>query len=200
MTASLTRRSALVAGVAAGTAACSGRPDKAPGGATGAAVAEAAPPSRPRRGRVVTPRQLTIPTIGVSTSLALLGLNDDRTVEVPTVRGQAGWFRLGPVPGQRGSSVILGHVDSVEGPDVFADLATMRSDDRVQVRLSDDTLVVFEVTGVESFANADFPADRVYAGTTRARELNLVTCGGVYDPDRGGYQSNVVVFTRRARA
>lgn len=200
MTTSLTRRSALVVGVAAGTAGCGGRAAEAPGAPTVAASPTQDPPSRPRRGRSTTPRHLTIPTLGVSTSLALLGLNEDRSVEVPTVRGQAGWFRLGTVPGQRGSAVILGHVDSIAGPDVFADLSTMRTQDRVQVRLSDDTLVTFEVTGSATYANADFPADRVYAGTTRARELNLVTCGGAYDPDRGGYQSNVVVFTRRIRA
>ena len=119
---------------------------------------------------------------------------------MPTERGTAGWFRLGPVPGQRGSSVILGHVDSVEGPDVFADLSMMRTAARVQVGLSDDTIATFEVTGIQTYANADFPADRVYAGTRRGRELNLVTCGGAYDASRGGYQSNVVVFTRRTRA
>ena len=44
---------------------------------------------------------------------------------------------------------------------------------------------------------ADFPARRVYAGSRRERALNLVTCGGAYDAGRGGYQSNVVVSTRR---
>lgn len=143
---------------------------------------------------------LAIPSIGVDTRLVRLGLNDDGTVEVPTIAATAGWFRLGPVPGRRGSSVILGHVDAVDGPAVFAGLSTMRRSDVVHVELSDDTLVTFEVTGVETYANADFPADRVYAGTRRGRELNLVTCGGEYDRERGGYQSNVVVFTRRTRA
>jgi sortase (surface protein transpeptidase) len=148
----------------------------------------------------VSPLHLSIPVIGVDTRLVRLGLNDDGTVEVPTERGTAGWFRLGPVPGQRGSSVILGHVDSVDGPDVFAELSTMRAAQRVRVAMSDESLVDFEVTGIETFENADFPADRVYAGTRRGRELNLVTCGGEYDSDRGGYQSNVVVFTRRLRS
>jgi sortase (surface protein transpeptidase) len=149
--------------------------------------------------RNATPLHLSIPCIGVDTALISLGLQDDGTVEVPTDPAAAGWFRLGTVPGRRGSSVILGHVDSVDGPAVFAGLSTMRPRDRVQVVLSDDSLMTFAVTGIETYANADFPADRVYAGTTRRRELNLVTCGGEYDAGRGGYQSNVVVFTRRAR-
>lgn len=155
------------------------------------------PTPRPSRGRARAPVHLAIPSLGVATPLIRLGLNEDRTVEVPDAPELAGWFGLGTVPGQRGSSVILGHVDSVDGPAVFSGLSTIRVSDRVEVLLSDDELVTFEVTDVETFANADFPAERVYAGTRRVAALNLVTCGGDYDPERGGYQANVVVFTRR---
>ena len=62
-----------------------------------------------------------------------------------------------------------------------------------------ETTDAFAVTDIQTYANADFPADRVYAGTRRDRQLNLVTCGGAYDASNGGYQSNVVVFTRRTR-
>lgn len=197
MTASLTRRSILVTCAVAGLAGCGGEPSAPP--APHPAAGGAKPKQRHRDGRSPSPLHLTIPSLGVSSRLVRLGLNEDGTVEVPTAPETAGWFRLGTVPGQRGSSVILGHVDSVDGPAVFTGLSTMRSRDRVLVALSDDTLVTFEVTGVETYANADFPADRVYAGTSRARELNLVTCGGEYDAQLGGYQSNVVVFTRRTR-
>ena len=198
MTAPLSRRSLLVACAAASLAGCSD--DESVAVPARPVVGDASPrPVRPSGG-VLSPLHLSIPSIGVSTRLVRLGLNEDGTVEVPTVAADAGWFRLGTVPGQRGSSVILGHVDSVDGPAVFASLSTMRRSDRVEVLMSDDRLVTFEVTGVETYANADFPAERVYAGTRRGRELNLVTCGGEYDRSRGGYQSNVVVFTRRTRA
>lgn len=195
MTASLTRRSVLVTVAVAGLAGCGG--EASPPAPPHPAVGGSRPRRRHRDGRSLTPLHLTIPSLGVSTRLVRLGLNEDGTVEVPTAPETAGWFRLGTVPGQRGSSVILGHVDSADGPAVFADLSTMRTLDRVLVALSDDTLVTFEVTGVETYANADFPAERVYAGTSRGRQLNLVTCGGEYDRQAGGYQSNVVVFTRR---
>ena len=48
---------------------------------------------------------------------------------------------------------------------------------------------------IETYANADFPAQKVYGKQGRS-QLNLVTCGGVYDSSRGGYQSNVVVNAR----
>jgi len=58
------------------------------------------------------PTELRIPAIGVTSSLTSLGLNPDRTVQVPTNYQQPGWFRLGPTPGQIGSAVILGHVEA----------------------------------------------------------------------------------------
>lgn len=145
----------------------------------------------------LTPSQLDIPAIGLSTTLIGLGINDDGTVEVPQDPARAGWFDLGTLPGQGGSAVILGHVDSLTGPAVFADLDALSKGDEISVALSDATVVRFEVRRVATFANADFPAQRVYAGTPGRVALNLVTCGGDYDRDRGGYQANVVVFSER---
>lgn len=195
MSTPLTRRSVLATCAVVGLAGCSGgtSPPATPLPVAGDPTKDAVT----RAGRAPTPVHLTIPGIGVDTRLVRLGLNDDGTVEVPTVPETAGWFGLGTVPGRRGSAVVLGHVDSVDGPAVFADLSTLRTADRVRVVLSDGGIVAFEVTGLETYANADFPAQRVYAGSRRSRTLNLVTCGGAYDAERGGYQSNVVVWTRR---
>ncbi|MFB9313969.1 class F sortase [Nocardioides plantarum] len=146
------------------------------------------------------PRRVRIDRIGVSSSIVGLGLQDDGTVEVPDRPEQVGWFSLGPTPGSVGSSVLLGHVDSVDGPAVFARLAELRPGDRVEVDLQGGRTEVFEVRQVASYPNQDFPADRVYAGEDDRAALNLVTCGGEYDAARGGYQSNVVVYTRRVPA
>lgn len=164
-------------------------PSRAP--APTAASAESAPAS--------LPTGLDIPAIGVSTDLIRLGLNDDNTVQVPRDAAKAGWYEHGPAPGQLGSAVILGHVDSTEGPAVFFRLRFLTPGDRLQARLADGTTAFFRVTRVATYANEDFPARRVYAGSPKRPALNLVTCGGVYDRDRGGYQSNVVVFSEFLR-
>ncbi len=145
----------------------------------------------------VAPARLEIPTIDLVTPLVRLGLMPDRTVEVPSNPDRAGWFRPGTVPGGRGSAVILGHVDSVHGPAVFARLQELQPGDLVAVDRADGSTVEFVVKQVVLYANADFPAHQVYAAPS-GRRLNLVTCGGIYDADRGGYQSNLVVYTRLA--
>lgn len=158
----------------------------------GERVAERETPIVPPR--TVRPEALRIPSIDVASTLVDLGLNDDRTVEVPQDAAVAGWYDRGPLPGEIGSAVVLGHVDSAAGPGVFARLGELVAGDRVEVLLSDGSVGTFRVDRVATYANEDFPAEQVYAGSPGRATLNLVTCGGVYDADRGGYQSNVVVF------
>jgi hypothetical protein len=47
--------------------------------------------------------------------------------------GMAGWYALGPRPGDPGSSVILGQVDSGRGPAVFFRLRELRRGDEIKV-------------------------------------------------------------------
>ncbi len=143
------------------------------------------------------PVALDIPVIDVSTPLVQLGLEPDRTVEVPADADLAGWFRGGPEPGRSGSAVILGHLDSGQGPAVFARLDELEPGDVVQVSRADGSVVSFVVRKSATYLNADFPAQRVYA-SPRGRRLNLVTCAGEYDAEHGGYQANLVVYTQRA--
>jgi LPXTG-site transpeptidase (sortase) family protein len=140
------------------------------------------------------PVSLGIPAIDVTVSLSELGLNPDGTVQVPTDFAQPGWYRYGPTPGQYGSAVILGHVDSYRGPAVFFNLRSLHLGDRVNVRLSDGVLAEFAVSGVVMYSKDDFPSEKVY-GSEGDSALQLVTCGGVFDSATGHYLSNIVVYT-----
>ncbi len=141
------------------------------------------------------PLLLRIPAIGLSVFLgSSLGVNIDGTVQVPTGTAQPGWFRLGPTPGQIGSSVILGHVDSYRGPGVFFQLRTLATGDQVDVGLADGVTAQFTVNSVATYSKLSFPADRVY-GSHGSSALQLVTCGGVFDQQTGSYLSNIVVYT-----
>jgi sortase (surface protein transpeptidase) len=137
---------------------------------------------------------LRIPAIGLSVPLSTLGLNADGSVQVPTNTVEPGWFQYGPTPGQVGSAVILGHVDSYQGPGVFFQLRTLASGDQVFVDLTDGVTVQFTVNTVASYSKQQFPSQRVY-GSHGSSALQLVTCGGTFDHQTGSYLSNVVVYT-----
>lgn len=141
------------------------------------------------------PVTIRVPAIGLAVFLGpSLGLNLDGTVQVPTGTTQPGWFNLGPTPGQIGSSVILGHVDSDRGPGVFFQLRTLAPGDQVDVGLADGVTAQFTVNTVAMYSKTDFPAQRVY-GSHGSSALQLVTCGGVFDHQTGSYLSNIVVYT-----
>jgi Sortase domain len=141
------------------------------------------------------PVTLRIPAIGLAVPMgSTLGLNPDGSVQVPTGTAQPGWYQLGPTPGQLGSAVMLGHVDSYQGPGVFFQLRTLAPGDQVDVGLADGTTAQFTVNSIAMYSKQQFPAPQVY-GSHGSSALQLVTCGGVFDSQTGSYLSNVVVYT-----
>ena len=176
-------------------------PASAPQFAPSSAPPSVAGGTAPKPSEVVSPGlarsvpvELRIPAIDVAVSVSALGLNPDRTVQVPTDFEEPGWFRLGPSPGQVGSAVILGHVDSHQGPAVFFLLRFLRAGDRVTVRLANGVITHFVVSAVATYPNEQFPARKVY-GSHGYSALQLVTCGGEFDTQTDSYMSNVVVYT-----
>ncbi|MDQ3410398.1 MAG: class F sortase [Actinomycetota bacterium] len=154
------------------------------------APASAAAPERPEG------PWLEIEAIGVSAPLVSLGLNPDRSLQVPGDAASAGWWRGGPEPGERGASVIAGHVDSRNGPAVFYRLRALRPGAAIEVTTEEGTTARFVVERTERYAKDRFPTRRVY-GRTRGSTLRLVTCAGSFDAARGHYRDNLVVFARR---
>ena len=149
------------------------------------------------------PVRLQIPSIGVDTGLQRLGRDGHGAVEVPKAPHQwdmAGWYagEGGTRPGDPGSAVLLGHVDSTSGPAVFYRLRELRPGDQVEVVRADRTVVRFTVDGVERYPKARFPTDDVYYPTFTPK-LRLVTCGGSFDPVIHHYRSNVIVFASLSR-
>jgi hypothetical protein len=181
----------VVALVPAHAAPLPGKPAPIPapsGPAAGPATVDTAP-------QAARPTWLSIPSIGVRTSLINLGENKNGTLQVPATTTVAGWFTGGPRPGTVGSAIIAGHVDSKTGPGIFFWLRALHPGDRIYVGRADGTMAAFTVTGVRKFAKDAFPTSAVY-GPVPDPELRLITCGGVFDRARGSYLSNVVVFAR----
>ena len=141
------------------------------------------------------PVRLRIPAIEVDTRLVKLGLEPDKSIEVPEELGVAGWWEGGPRPGQTGPAVIMGHV-SRNTPAVFSRLHTLQQGEEILVDRADGTTARFVVTGQGNYRKTAFPSDLVYYPTLEP-ELRLVTCGGL-DGATGEYTENLVVFAAQA--
>jgi sortase (surface protein transpeptidase) len=153
--------------------------------------APAPPASPPVEPAATVPVRLDIPRIGLHTRLVRLGLDRDGTLRLPAPDrdSPAGWYERSPVPGDAGAAVLIGHVDPArDGPTVFHRLGALRPGDAVSVRRSDGVTVRFRVTG-RHLHRTSLDVHR----TTGTPSLQLVTCGGDFEPGRRRHRSNLVV-------
>ncbi|MBB1260873.1 class F sortase [Streptomyces alkaliterrae] len=162
--------------------------------------AEAGPrhPPRTASGRSETdgdppPERLRVARIGLDARVVPTGVDEDGAAEVPDDPARAGWYRFGPAPGaDRGSAVLLGHVDSRTGElGALAALYDVRAGDEVTVERRHGRPVRFQVTARRVVPKDNLP-ERTFA-RAGPHVLTLVTCAPPYDARRGGYQNNVLV-------
>lgn len=139
------------------------------------------------------PVRLQIPTIGVDTTFEALGLEANQEIEVPESFETVGWYVHGPTPGELGPAVVLGHVDSKEGPAVFYSLGQLELGDTVEITREDGSIAIFEITGSERHRQDSFPTSLVYGDIDHAG-LRLITCSGTYLRDQRRYDHNLIVF------
>lgn len=142
---------------------------------------------------VSDPVGIEIPSIGVKAdSIMDLGLNEDRSLQVPSDAKTIGWYTRGSSPGQQGPAVFASHVNyrGVEGG--FANLKDVEAGDQVLVKRADGTTAAFVVDRVDQVSKGAFPTAQVYGPTSRP-EIRLITCGGAFDSDTRNYEDNIVV-------
>ncbi|WP_328536130.1 class F sortase [Streptomyces sp. NBC_00344] len=139
-------------------------------------------------------RKLAIPAMVIEAPVISLGLDSKGRLGTPPLSRPkvVGWYRGGPVPGDMGTAVIVGHRDTRTGPAIFLNLNALNRGDAVNVVRSDHRTAVFTVDTVKTYKKEEFPSAKVYGATGRP-ELRLLTCGGSFDK-KSGYSANVVVF------
>lgn len=138
------------------------------------------------------PVRLMIPAINVNAAIQNLGVTTKGDMEVPSNATDAGWFKLGPRPGERGSAVIAGHFDGENGEaGVFTNLNKLKKGDKLYIKNDKGISITFVVR--ESRIYNPGYANDVFSGSSSAY-LNLITCDGVWDGAKKSYSKRLVVF------
>ena len=88
--------------------------------------------------------------------------------------------------------MLAGHVDTAEGLGAMAALREVSLGARVEVEMSDGSLITYEVMGRETIAKDELPSDDIFDRSGPAR-LTLITCGGPWRASESSYRDNVVV-------
>ncbi|MCH1883877.1 sortase [Agrococcus sp. ARC_14] len=194
----------LLSLTACGTAGADTEPAASSAPAAPSATAEPAPPDTAPPTETPTaelamdastPVSVHIPALDRTADLIETGMRDDRRLEVPPDEegSPASWYTGSPTPGERGASVLLGHVNSLSDESgVFYDLQSLELGDEVSVTREDGSVATFEIYQVESFAKDEFPTRAVYYPVTGA-ELRLITCDNL-DGSTPDFPNNFVVF------
>jgi Sortase domain len=141
------------------------------------------------------PSTLSIPSIGVQAPIVGVGLKANGAMQTPEP-GQVGWYRYGPKPGDPGPAVLVGHVDTRTGPDVFYRLRDLRPGDEILVGRPDGTTARFLVGRLERHPKSELPTSRIWTKTS-GPQVRLVTCAGSWDPATRHYRDNLIVYAAR---
>lgn len=141
------------------------------------------------------PVRLLIPEISVDAPFTGLAIGDKGQLEPPPAGNTnlVGWYAKGVSPGEKGTSIIAGHVDTKTSAAVFARLDQLDKGDKFQVERADGSEATFVVDSLETYAKDEFPSERVYGDADRP-EVRLITCAGDYDHKVKDYTDNLVVF------
>jgi LPXTG-site transpeptidase (sortase) family protein len=141
------------------------------------------------------PVKIAIPVLEVDAPVESVGLAADGTLQMPPLDNHnlAAWYDGSVTPGQKGASVIVGHVDSAAGTSVFFYIKNLVAGDEIDVTRADGSTATFTVDGVTKVPKVDFSAMSVY-GSVSYPALRLVTCGGPFDTATGQYLDNIIVY------
>ncbi|MBI5004241.1 class F sortase [Candidatus Kaiserbacteria bacterium] len=143
------------------------------------------------------PSQLVIPALQIDADIEHIGLVASDRMAVPHSFKDAGWYKYGPVPGDEGTAIILGHLDNGLGlTGVFKRLHELVPGDEIEILTEGGRTVRFRVTSLADYPYKDVPPTALVSSDAK---LILITCAGhwTYDKDQGmTYDHRLVVSAR----
>lgn len=145
------------------------------------------------------PVRLKIPKINVDAGFQYNGLTPDGTMEIPNNIFDIGLFTGSPLPGEKGNSIITGHVAQIRGgvmtkPGVFSALNELLAGDKLYVINDKGESVTFVVRESRLYDPVADATD-VFASTDDKSHLNIITCEGIWNPAQLSYSKRLVIFT-----
>lgn len=158
-------------------------------------IAEATVLSVKEEVKLGLPVNLKIPSIKVDATVLSVGLTPDGAMDSPVGPAPAGWYNLGPRPGEQGSAVIDGHSGwRNDIPAVFDDLYKVKIGDKIYVEDNMGATTTFVVREVKTY-NPNADASNVFISNDGKSHLNLITCTGFWNKILKSHSDRLIVFT-----
>lgn len=145
------------------------------------------------RGEPIDPKYIRLPSIGAEGFIQRVGVDQNQQVAVPNNVHVGGWFVDSVRPGQTGLSIIDGHVDGREADGIFKNLANLKENDEYSIEMGDGNTTRYRVIEVAS-VDTSGAANVLFSQKPNVKsQLNLITCGGDFDPSARSYNKRVIV-------
>jgi sortase A len=145
--------------------------------------------------QVYTPSTIEIPSISMKSSVEQVGLDSQNRMDVPKNWNNVGWYKLGYKPGEGGTAVISGHLDTSTGaPAVFYKLNSVNRGDKIIITDDHGNKANFKVTDKEHYPYNQVPLQKIF-NTAGAAALNLITCQGDWNPNQRNYSERLVIYS-----
>lgn len=149
------------------------------------------------RGGESDPKKIVIENINVDAFVQKVGVDKNQQIAVPNNVHIAGWFVDSAKIGEKGLSIIDGHVDGLTTGGVFKDLGKLKAGDVVKIEKGNGNLVSYEVMQNITVPTGE-SAGLLYSQDPKVEsQLNLITCIGNFDTDSQTYDKRVIVTAKK---
>ncbi len=148
------------------------------------------------KGGANDPKYIELPTIKAGGYLQNVGVDQKKAVAVPNNIHMAGWFIDTVRPGEKGNSIIDGHVNGRKNDGIFKNLIKLKKGDTVSVEFGDGRKKSFEVDEVVSVKTAEAASVLFSQKPGITNQLTLITCGGVFNRQINQYEERVIAIAQ----
>lgn len=146
-------------------------------------------------GSASDPKYISLPTINTAGYVQRVGVDQNKQVAVPNNINMAGWFTNSVVPGQKGLSIIDGHVSGRYHDAIFKNLINLKSGDQFQVTLGSNKVLNYKVINIQSVSVVQSASVLFSQDPKVSSQLNLITCGGNYDASQQSFDHRVIIYS-----
>lgn len=141
------------------------------------------------------PRIINIPAFGEQARVLQVGVDTKNQLLTPKNIYDTAWYTGSSKPGEMGAAVIDGHFVGPTTNGVFSRLSQMKQGEKIVIERGDGKQLTFAVVALETVPVDKVDMIKILNSAQPAKPgLNLITCGGKYDPKTFEFSDRTIVY------
>lgn len=141
------------------------------------------------------PRYLRINKINVNSRVIRVGVKNNNELRAPNSIYDTGWYENSAKPGEKGATVLDGHVHGPTKPGVFFNLKKLVAGDEIEIERGDGVRLMYKVTEVETKGYQEVDMDKVMRSQDAKKSgLSIITCTGKYNKKLKLYEQRQIIY------